>query len=75
MICGLRALFVALSLFVFRLALCAQSFAYVMNSGDNTVSVIATPSNTVVATVRVGILPVAVAVTPDGTLVYVVNYG
>jgi YVTN family beta-propeller protein len=44
----------------------AQPFAYVANQGDNTVSVIATASNTVVATIPVGSGPVAVAVTPDG---------
>jgi YVTN family beta-propeller protein len=37
------------------------------------VSVIATATNTVVATVPVGIHPVGVAITPDGTHVYVAN--
>ena len=44
----------------------AQTRAYVTNAGDNTVSVIDSGANTVVATVSVGALPVAVAVTPDG---------
>ena len=41
-------------------------FAYVTNSHSNTVSVIDTASNTVVATVPVGNGPIAVAITPDG---------
>jgi YVTN family beta-propeller protein len=45
----------------------------VTNSGDNTVSVIATASNTVVATIPVGNVPDGVAVTPDGTQAYVTN--
>ncbi|MGH3578354.1 MAG: YncE family protein, partial [Mycobacterium sp.] len=48
---------------------------YVTNSTDTpgTVSVIATASNTVVATVPVGNGPVGVAVTPDGKHAYVAN--
>jgi len=48
--------------------------AYITDGGDNAVVVIATASNTVVATVGVGTLPQGVAVTPDGTKVYVVNF-
>ena len=40
-----------------------------------TVSVIAAASNTVVATVQVGVDPIGVAVTPDGTHAYVANAG
>ena len=40
---------------------------------SNTVSVIDTASNTVVATVAVGSMPRGVAITPDGTRVYVTN--
>lgn len=50
----------------------AQSFAYVTSS-SNTVSKIDTASNTVVATIPVGNLPTGVAVTLDGTRVYVAN--
>jgi YVTN family beta-propeller protein len=50
-------------------------FAYITNSGDNTVSVIDTATNTVTATVTVGALPFGVAVTPDGARVYVTNFG
>ena len=45
--------------------------AYITNSGDNTVSVINTATNTVTATVPVGTGPYGVAVTPDGKKVYV----
>ena len=48
---------------------------YVTNSGSGTVSVINTATNTVVATVKTGTTPSAVAVadTPTGTRVYVTN--
>ncbi|WP_306533536.1 beta-propeller fold lactonase family protein, partial [Geobacter sp.] len=49
-------------------------FAYVTNYGSNTVSIIATATNTVVATVPVGANPVGVAITPDGAFAYVANY-
>src|SRR5215471_7070473 len=51
----------------------AQPFAYVTNSLSNTVSVIDMATNTVVATVPVGIEPIGVAITPDGTHAYVAN--
>jgi YVTN family beta-propeller protein len=54
----------------------AQAFAqnaYITNIGDNTVSVIATATNTVIATIPVGRFPLGVAVTPDGSKVYVTN--
>jgi YVTN family beta-propeller protein len=43
--------------------------AYVANANDSTVSVIATASNTVVATVPVGVTPVGVAITPEAVAV------
>ena len=49
----------------------AKPFAYVTNAGANSVSVIDTATNTVVATVPVGFSPTGVAITPDGTRVYV----
>ena len=52
-----------------------QGRAYVANFGSNSVSVIDISSNTVVATVAVGSQPNAVAITPDGTRVYVANCG
>lgn len=51
----------------------AQSFAYVVNQSSNSVSVINTATNTVVATVPVGSNPFAVAIAPDGTMAYVTN--
>jgi YVTN family beta-propeller protein len=45
--------------------------AYVANQNSNDVSVIDTATNSVVATVPVGIQPLGVAVTPDGKHVYV----
>ncbi len=51
----------------------AASFAYIANHIDNSVSVIDTDSNTVVATPAVGRNPFGVAVNPSGTRVYVTN--
>jgi YVTN family beta-propeller protein len=56
----------------------AQSLAqnaYITNGGSDTVSVIATATNTVTATVPVGEAPLGVAVSPDGSKVYVANNG
>jgi YVTN family beta-propeller protein len=47
--------------------------AYIPNRADNTISVIDTATNTVIATIPVGSLPAGVAVTPDGSKVYVAN--
>jgi YVTN family beta-propeller protein len=46
---------------------------YIANNGDNTVSVINTATNTVVATVPVGNGPNSVAITPSGSTAYVAN--
>jgi YVTN family beta-propeller protein len=52
------------------------SKVYVTNQGSNTVSVIATATNTVVGSpITVGTNPEGVAVTPDGSKVYVANHG
>src|SRR5262245_29628679 len=54
----------------------AAPFAYITNSGDNSVSVLDTASNTVVgAPIPVGTGPRGVAVHPAGTRVYVANFG
>ncbi len=54
----------------------AAPFAYITCSDfGGTVSVIDTATNNVIAIVPVGINPCGVAVTPDGTKVYVVNSG
>ncbi len=52
----------------------AGAQVYVANSLSGTVSVISTPSNTVVATIPVGTLPQRVAITPNGQFVYVTNH-
>ncbi len=49
--------------------------AYVNNQGDNTVSVITTATGAVSAPITVGANPGGLAVTPDGTHVYVANPG
>src|SRR5580704_7404011 len=52
----------------------AAPFAYVVNSGDGTVSVIDTATNTVVGLpIPVGREPFGVDVTPDGKHAYVTN--
>ena len=49
--------------------------AYVVNQNDDTVSVIDTATNSVVGpAIPVGITPVGIAITPDGTKAYVTNY-
>jgi YVTN family beta-propeller protein len=52
----------------------AATFGYVANTNDNTVSVIDTASNTVVATINlpVGAIPKGVATTRYGTHAYVI---
>jgi YVTN family beta-propeller protein len=47
--------------------------AYITNFGDSSVSVIDTASNTVLATIKVGLAPVGAAVTSDGSRVYIAN--
>jgi YVTN family beta-propeller protein len=54
----------------------AQSLAqnaYITNANSSNVSVIDTATNTVIATISVGTTPGGVAVTPDGSKVYVAN--
>ena len=51
------------------------STVYVTNFQNNTVSVIATASNTVTATIPVGNNPFGVTASPDGSTVYVANEG
>jgi YVTN family beta-propeller protein len=53
----------------------ATPFAYITNSGDNTVSVVDTATNLVIKTVNVGNEPNGVAVSPDGMKAYVANSG
>ena len=73
---GVRVVTLALFLVVFGAsAALAQTRGYVTNGGDNTVSVIDTATNTVVATIPVGSSPQGIAVTPNGAFVYVTNAG
>jgi YVTN family beta-propeller protein len=51
----------------------AAPFVYVANGLSNTVSVLGTATNTVVATVPVGDDPLEIALTPDGKRAYVAN--
>jgi YVTN family beta-propeller protein len=51
------------------------SRAYVANSLGNSVSVIDTTTNLVVATIPVGLQPTGVALTPDGIYLHVANQG
>src|ERR1044072_2664410 len=70
---GVRVVTLALFLVVFGAsAALAQTRGYVTNSGNNTVSVIDTATNTVVATIPVG-SPQGIAVTPNGAFAYVAN--
>ncbi|MDH5753472.1 MAG: hypothetical protein OEZ59_13765, partial [Deltaproteobacteria bacterium] len=47
--------------------------AYVANSGNNTVSVIDTATDTIEAVINVGLFPVGVAMNSEGTRAYVTN--
>src|SRR5258708_38882773 len=47
--------------------------AYITNQSSSTVSVIDTATDTVIATIPVGFTPFGVAVSPDGSKVYVTN--
>jgi YVTN family beta-propeller protein len=71
-LCRLLAVAGAVSCFLASAQTLAQN-AYITNSSDNTVSVITTGTNTVTATIPVGGFPFRVAVTPDGSKVYVAN--
>src|SRR5271170_3587690 len=63
-----------LTSFGFPLALSAQQFAYVAAGISDNVLVIDTSSNLVVARVRLrGVYPLDVAITPDGSRLYVTS--
>jgi len=53
----------------------SAEYAYVPNEKSNTVSVINTTTDVVISTIPVGNNPVGVAVSSDGTKVYVTNFG
>ena len=50
-------------------------YAYIANQGDNTVSVINTVTNKVIATPEVNVTPTGVAISPDGSNIFVTNSG
>ncbi len=52
-----------------------RAYAYITNYNSNTVSVIDTANKTVIVTVDVGNNPSGIAVSPDGTRVYLANQG
>ena len=66
-------LFFCLGMALFAIAAQAKTLAYVANSASSSVSVIDTTTNTVTATVPVGLCPTGVAITPDAARVYVTN--
>src|SRR5215510_11005889 len=70
---AIRTLMLTLLVVFGASATLAQTRAYVTNASDNTVSVIDTATNSVIATIPVGLGPSAVAVTPNGRFAYVVN--
>ena len=55
------------------LPVAAQSYAYIANRGDGTVSIVKADSYEVVSTLAVADSPVAVTVSPDGKRLYVVS--
>ena len=72
--CGVLV-FVALIFIISTANVVAQGpYAYISNSFNNTISVIDTQTNTVTATIPVGISPGGVAISPDGTRIYVTHY-
>ena len=68
-----RLIFGVLLTVILPFTLGAQNFAYVTESGSNSVSAIDTSTNTVATTVGVGSFPTGVGITPDGTHAYVTN--
>src|SRR5438093_12856929 len=65
------ALFVAFS----SVPAAAQSYAYVPTHKSNSVSVINTANNSVVAVIPVGVQPLQAAISPDGAFAYVTDSG
>jgi YVTN family beta-propeller protein len=63
----------ALGVLLSAISMQAAPFAYVANANSNSVSVIDSATNTLVATIPVGIFPDGIAITPDGAFAYVTN--
>jgi YVTN family beta-propeller protein len=53
----------------------ANSKIYVVNHGDNTVTVVSTTDNTVIKTIHVGVNPIWAVMSTNGVDVFVVNQG
>ena len=51
----------------------AQSYAFITNQGDDSVSVINTSTSDIIKTIKVGHRPAGVVVSNDGRRVYVTN--
>jgi YVTN family beta-propeller protein len=66
-----RLLVLMLLIIIFTVNVQGEPFAYIPNYESNTVSVIDIATNTVVWSISVGAEPWGVAVSPDGTRVYV----
>ncbi len=62
-----------LVILTFSTNLIFANFAYVANLGGDTVFVIDTSTNNVIATITVGVDPSGVAITPNGQFAYVTN--
>lgn len=67
--------FISSILFVWQMLVSQTGTLVVLNKSDHTASLIDLPSRKVVATIATGIGPHEVAVSPDGNLAVVSNYG
>ncbi|MBI1817230.1 MAG: beta-propeller fold lactonase family protein [Deltaproteobacteria bacterium] len=68
------AVLVAVLVAMLRNGALAAPFAYVANLGSDSLSVIDTSDQTIVATIPVGSNPDGIAISPDGTTAYVANF-
>src|SRR5438105_1116204 len=64
-----------LPLLLLASSISAAPFAYITNGGSNSVSVIDTATNRVVATIPFGSNPRGLAIDSNGSSVYVTNFG
>ena len=69
-----RHFLAALCVLIVPMMAFSAPFAYIPNFNSDNVSVIDSASNTVTATVSVGVHPIGVSVNSTGTRVYVTNY-
>lgn len=71
----MRFFFLCFFAILFNVIFAASNKAYVLNFSDASVTVIDTISDTVIATVPVGLEPIYPAVLPNGGEVYIANHG